>query len=289
MRPYDLDLFLELNNEYASKRIVKVPPNRDRAEQVDKGYRRAKRLVMRHKCEGQRVLEIGCGRGETISALATEFGCECVGLDPTRYEHWDSLPNGVQVMQRDITHDASGLGDFDLIFSFSVWEHIRHPFTMLKQVRSLLRPNGAAHISAQLYRGSKASHRYREVFFPWPHLLFSDDVFFQFYETLGMPGVRAAWVNCLSIADYRRYFELAGFRTRREDFSITPIDEAFYERFSDILERYPRFDLEREFIRVELKPLHPPHPNRLVRWYVAGNNAVRRNLKARRGGKTKSV
>jgi SAM-dependent methyltransferase len=288
MRAFDLSLFQELNEEYAGKPLVSVPPNRDTAERISKGSHRAGRIARRFKCANKRVLEIGCGGGETVSALATEYGCECVGVDVDRYPLWDSAPEGVRLEQRDITHDASGLGDFDLIISFSVWEHLRHPFTMLKQVRSLLRADGAALIYANLHRGPKASHRYREIHFPWPHLLFTDDVFMQFYERSGKAPTPAAWVNCLSIADYRRYFELAGLRLCREQFSTTPIDEDFYDRFSDVLERYPRYDLERDFIWAELRPVQPLHPNKLVRWYRARRGAMRRRLRER-SANTKSA
>jgi hypothetical protein len=36
-------------------------------------------------------------------------------------------------------------------------------------------------------------------------------------------------------------------------FDVTPLDEAFYARFSDILGRYPRWDLERDFFHVVLE------------------------------------
>lgn len=288
MRPYDLELFQELNREYASKPLMPVAPNRDLEERATKGNARAGRLVRRLNCENSRVLEIGCGGGETVAALATEYGCECVGIDVQRYPQWDSVPDGVRLEQRDITHDISGLGTFDVIISFSVWEHLRHPFSMLKQVRALLRPSGTAMIYANLHRGPKASHRYREVHFPWPHLLFTDDVFMQFYESIGKRPTPAAWVNCLSIADYRRYFQLAGLRLCREHFSVTPIDEDFYARFADVLERYPRYDLERDFIWAELKQIQPPHPSKLVRWYRARRGALRRALRER-SAKAKSA
>ena len=104
------------------------------------------------------------------------------------------------------------------------------------------------YLSANLYRGPKASHRYRDVFFPWPHLLFSDDVFAEYYVSIGKPANRAAWVNQLSVADYCNYFNLIGFEIRNLSFNKTPIDEAFYRRFADKLERIPRFDLERDFL-----------------------------------------
>ena len=124
---------------------------------------------------------------------------------------------------------------------------------MLRKAFELLRPGGRMYLSANLYRGPKASHRYREVFFPWPHLLFSDDVFAEFYVSIGKTPARAAWVNQLSVADYCNYFNLIGFELERLSFSKTPIDGPFYRRFADKLERIPRFDLERDFLMAALR------------------------------------
>ena len=65
--------------------------------------------------------------------------------------------------------------------------------------------------------------------------------------------MRAAWINQLTIADYLRYFDRLGFKTEAISFSVTPIDETFYRRFADVLERFPRYDLERDFIHAALR------------------------------------
>ena len=90
-----------------------------------------------------------------------------------------------------------------------------------------------------MYRGPKASHRYRDVFFPWPHLLFDDDVFVEFYKGRGRNNVRAAWVNKLTVPHYETYLRQLDFEVVRQWTTGTPIDEAFYQRFIDRLGRYP--------------------------------------------------
>jgi hypothetical protein len=98
-----------------------------------------------------------------------------------------------------------------------------------------------------------ASHRYREINFPFPHLLFTDDVFREFYRRQGMPEMEAAWVNRLTWAEYEDHFARIGFRVRGTTFRETPLDEAFYARFESVLGRYPRTDLQRDFFRVVLE------------------------------------
>lgn len=248
---------MALNEEYRSKPLVPKPPTYDRATLKERGKKRAARLVKRFRLAGKRVLEIGCGRGETSHAFAIDYGCEVIGVDITERPHWSEIqaPN-LTLIQADLSDDQCTirhtLGHFDFVYSNAVWEHLRHPFTMLKVVHDLLKTGGIFHLSTNLHRGPKGSHLYREIFFPWPHLLFADEIFNNYYIHIGREPRRPAWINRLSIGDYFLYFDLLRFKRIDVSYSVTPIDEAFYERFADILERYPRFDLERDFLHVIL-------------------------------------
>jgi SAM-dependent methyltransferase len=250
---YDLDLFLSLNEEYKTKPLVPAPPTYDPATLVERAARRVENINRKVPVAGKRVLEIGCGRGEVCFALNKTYGGDVVGVDVRSYPEWEEAPRGVTLLQTDQTaEDPQDIGKFDLIYSNSVWEHVRHPFKMLKRAFDVLKPGGHLLLSANLHRGPKASHRYRDVFFPWPHLLFDDQIFEQFYKTLNLNRT-SAWVNQLSITDYFNYFNMVGFDVLHTSYSITPIDEAFVQRFSDKLDRFPRYDLERDFIHVKLR------------------------------------
>ena len=139
---------------------------------------------------------------------------------------------------------------------------MEHSFAELTAVKELLKPEGQglAYLSANLYRGPKASHRYREVFFPWPHLLFDDDVFIEFYRRRGRNNVRAAWVNRLTVAHYEMYLRQLDFEVVRQWTTGTPIDEEFYQRFIDKLGRYPRYDLEQDFLHMIIAHKRPSQP-----------------------------
>jgi SAM-dependent methyltransferase len=258
VKRFDVDLFASLNEEYADTPLLPKPRSvalDDLAEGALRRLRQVERAGV--PLRGARVLEIGCGAGALSRVLAEEYDCEVVGLDIVTKPAWDQLKGPrVDLRVQDIsTGDIEGLGQFDAIVSFVVLEHVVHPFAMLTSVEKLLRPGGRAYLSGNLYRGPMASHRYREVYFPWPHLLFTDDVFRQYYETvLNRPGVRASWVNKLTHAHYETYLSAIGFTRYSTTLSPPRFDEAFYERFADVLSRYPRYDLAHDFIYLVLGP-----------------------------------
>ena len=85
-------------------------------------------------------------------------------------------------------------------------------------------------------------------------------MFVEFFETRGRNDVRAAWVNRLTVSHYQTYLRQLDFKVVRQWTTGTPIDEAFYQRFIDKLGRYPRFDLEKDFIYMVLGLRRPPQP-----------------------------
>jgi hypothetical protein len=98
-----------------------------------------------------------------------------------------------------------------------------------------------------------ASHRYRDINFPWPHLLFSDDVIRDWDTKHGRPAKGSSWVNRLSWLHYERSITDLGFVLRHLQFQNAKWDEEFFVRFEDILGRFPRADLERDFFLVVLE------------------------------------
>lgn len=255
IRQYDLDLFRKLNEEWREQPLV--PQARfacDPDELMAQSRRRADNVVKHVQLAGKRVLEVGCGRGYFVRLLTEEYGCEATGLDMTAYPDWGG---DSRFLQADIA-DVPDLGTFDVVISHAVWEHVEHPYTALVNQRKLLAPGGVVYLYANLHRGAKASHRYREVFFPWPHLLFADDVFEAYYETLGRPAMRASWVNHLTYAQYLDHFERIGYGVTRVWPSRAWWDEGFYRQHWDILGRYPKWDLQHDFIHAVLArdPVH---------------------------------
>jgi len=95
----------------------------------------------KHLKEGQKLLEVGCSSGFMLDAFKAK-GLACVGVEPSgeftafleerEYEVYESLE----------ALKAQSDQKFDVIVHFFVFEHIRDPRAFLKQIRSLLKPDG---------------------------------------------------------------------------------------------------------------------------------------------------
>lgn len=252
---FDVELMEELNREYESKPIVAEAPSYEPEAMADVAKRRLFGVHRSIDLAGKRVLEIGCGNGYEVWYLAHHFGSDAWGVDVVEREPWDVLADDRTHFEcADITaKNPLPTGYFDRVISFVVWEHILHPRRAIKETFEMMAPGGIAWIRANLYRGPKASHLYREIFFPWPHLLFSEDVIEEFLRRTDKHWLHPVWVNRLSWLEYERAFLDAGFRIKALTFDESPFDEEFYQRFEHMLGRYPRWDLTKDFFTVVLE------------------------------------
>ena len=257
---YDLALFEGLNDEYAEQPLVPRP-----VERTPTGYaERAKVVLARIQryvdVEGD-VLELGCGQGWLTAILTSESSANhAIGIDVREGEHWKyhDKPNTTYIVG-DLSRDQLVSPEsVDLVISAVVFEHVHRPLQMLMALHRSLRPEGVAWLYFNLYRGPKASHVYRDVYFPWPHLLFEDSVCSAFYEKHHGRPQRFSWVNKLTAAHYVALVRDAGFETKSVELSRTPMDISLYSRFEDKLGRYPALDLETDFMTMVLKKTDHP-------------------------------
>ncbi|MFL5680878.1 MAG: class I SAM-dependent methyltransferase [Chloroflexota bacterium] len=254
-REMNLELLEELNEEYRSKPLVPDPPKYDQPTREDRARRRL--LDVHHSVDlaGKRVLELGCGAGFEVWYLSHQFGADAWGVDVAERAAWAPLSDDrTHFVCADIAIDSPFEADFfDRVISFSVFEHVVHPYSVIAELFRIMKPGGLAWISANLHRGPRASHLYRELYFPYPHLLFSDDVIREYREKHHNRSGGASWVNRLSWSQYEDYFREMGFIIHSLRFSEAQLDEAIYERFDNILGRYPKWDLTKDFFYVVLE------------------------------------
>jgi SAM-dependent methyltransferase len=257
---FDIELFERLQAEYADHPIAPTAPHYDPASLTERSRRRLVGIHDHIGLAGRTVLEVGCGAGYEVWFLARHFGSDAWGIDISPRNAWPALRGDrVHLVEGDIAIRGSlPEATFDRAISFTVWEHITQPIAAITELARVMKPGGLAWIRANLYRGPTASHRTRDIAFPFPHLLFGDDVIAEGLRRAGRPALGAAWVNRLTWEQYESAFIAAGFAIRSLAFTRYPLDEAFYRRFEDVLGRYPRVDLERGFFQVVLERLPAP-------------------------------
>lgn len=259
MTSYNLELMEKLNEEYKSKPLVKEPQNYEINERLKSGEKRLEKLNERISLTGLKVLEIGCGGGEISYLLASRYGCSVTGVDIYKNEQWQLFEQekDLEFMVFNICEENPLLGrKYDLVVSFVAWEHIKNPFEALLQTKLLLKKGGKFYLYAWLYRSAMASHLYRHIYFPYPHLLFDDELVKSYALRL---GVEQSWIdsfydcNKLTYSEYKEYFSILGFHIVDEHLKFSDLDVDFYNRFYDKLSLYPLYDLTLDYFAVILE------------------------------------
>lgn len=263
MDRFDLELFEELVAEYRSRPLREKPIKRDQKSQREKAEARIQRIQreLDMDFDDRVVLDLGCGHGWLPSLLPELGGARrAIGVDPRRYETWSEHSDPrVELVEADLSVDeVVEEGSVDCVISGAVLEHVSRPIEMLEAIHRVLAPGGRAWLYFNLYRGPSASHRYNEVPFPWPHLLFDDAVCRAYYkQEHGRRNVPFAWVNRMTIGGYVQTVDEVGFRIIDVKRRVVPIDVGFYQRFEDELGRYPALDLETDFATLVLEKQVP--------------------------------
>lgn len=255
---YDMDLFVKLNDEYRSKPIQKKFNEYTFEAQVDRAKERLKKLSELCDLNSKKVLEIGCGEGYVSYCLAKYYNCDVTGLDIYESNTWEKhICDNLNFKCVDLSKENCFEEEsFDLIISYVAYEHIRQPFTVLKESEKLLRPGGKMFIRALLQRSEIGSHLYRTISFPWPHLLFDDRILIDYALK---QGVTQEWIdssfyiNKLTYSQYKEYFNRLNLNMMHENLTYSDFDLEFYIRFQEKLGLYPISDLITKFFDVLLE------------------------------------
>ena len=262
-RGFDLELFEQLAADYARRPMRAKPVRRDQKSQREKAEARVAMIQGQLDLDfkGRVVLDLGCGHGWLAALLPELSGAKrAIGVDPRRYDTWaEHTDDRVSLIEADMTVDhVVDEGSVDCVISGAVLEHVERPIEMLAAIHDALVPGGRAWLYFNLHCGPSASHRYNEIPFPWPHLLFDDDVCREFYRrNHERNNVPFAWVNRMTIANYVQAVHEIGFRLVAVKRRVVPIDVGFYLRFQPVLGRYPALDLETDFATLVLEKESP--------------------------------
>ena len=139
------------------------------------------------------ILDFGCGQGLTALGFALRYGVQSVsGVDimPEANEclavasptlNISSLPDNLLLRQILPGEDIFPDNNFDLIYSWSVFEHIEQTLLdrILTNLHEKLRRGGLLFIQiAPLYFSSEGSHLFHRIPKPWGHLTTQQSIYF---------------------------------------------------------------------------------------------------------------
>lgn len=112
-------------------------------------------FLMRQSPPGARVLDVGCGRGVALRALA-KAGLEAHGFERSR-DAIQGLDRKVQVRIADDLAAADYPVDyFDTVIIWHVLEHLRNPNEVLLEIARILKPGGRVIVAVPNYSSLQA-------------------------------------------------------------------------------------------------------------------------------------
>ncbi len=94
---------------------------------------------------GASVLDIGCSLGGFLE-LFKQKGAQVVGCEPSEADGRVAKARGIEIVPRMFDVGDYAPQSFDLIALRFVFEHLREPAVMLRDLRTLLKPTGAVFI-----------------------------------------------------------------------------------------------------------------------------------------------
>jgi SAM-dependent methyltransferase len=101
-------------------------------------------ICRRHGVATEALLEVGAGFGTFCSELMSRrVFSRVVGVEPTPGLAETCRQRGIEVLERPVEHiDTAKAGQFDVVASFEVIEHLFNPIEFVGHMQRLLRPGG---------------------------------------------------------------------------------------------------------------------------------------------------
>ncbi len=125
-------------------------------------------------CQGQTIIDFGCGYGSEVIALARSGARRVIGID-IREEMLDRCRQVAEESRVErVCHFTRRTNELaDLVISIDAFEHFADPVAMLEIMSSVVKPGGAVLISfGPTWYHPLGGHLFSV--FPWAHLIFSE-------------------------------------------------------------------------------------------------------------------
>ena len=176
-----------------------------------------------------RYLDIGCGKGENVLALAS-FGCEHVTGVDIMQRNIDQAEGQAELLAttdrvRFVCQDFCSFSDthlYDVIFSFAAFEHYSDPKDILQKMVEFTVPNGIAVIFAGFFFHSPFGDHMRDFFkfqIPWRGVIFSEKAILRLRQECFRPGDCVhryqdvvGGLNCMRYSEFLRLIKETGWK-----------------------------------------------------------------------------
>jgi len=122
------------------KDYLSVVYDEKRIPKTDYSFKLASYLFYRFNFKrGQRLLEIGCGRGEVLGSFQ-RLGLDCSGIDISK-SSGKNLGN-IDIKKIDVSNDKLPYKEntFDIIYHKSLIEHLYSPMNLMDETYRVLKP-----------------------------------------------------------------------------------------------------------------------------------------------------
>jgi SAM-dependent methyltransferase len=154
-----------------------------------------------------RFLEIGCGDGMALAALAGP-GRTLAGVDHVS-DRFDprAAASGVKLVTQSATRLPFGAAEFDVVFSYNAFEHFDDPAAVYAEALRVLAPGGLLIVKfGPLYHAVWGLHGYNSIAVPYCQHLFSPADMDAYCDRQALPRIQFSYVNRWPVGAFRRLF-----------------------------------------------------------------------------------
>jgi len=224
---------MSIITEIAKNYLIKIPAIKSIARrqhvtgvnQSDKGVREIVDLYLKHTdVDGKDVIELGPGHSWGVASLIKQAGAASVSIiDIEKY-----IPDSVLTEHDYLNYTIYSGGQmpfesekFDRVFSYTVYEHLRHPETTIRETYRILRKGGVA-----VHMIDLGDHRYYGID-PAKHF---DCLRYSRKTWDLMSRNRSVYVNRVQRSEWRKLHEEAGFTVVKEEPLMQEYTRALFEQ-----------------------------------------------------------